>query len=298
MARVNSYLLLFSAIVLGAGAVLFAQSEPPDSSHARPIPAPVDVGEASARHSRQISGHVSLPNSLPFSIDNNGETVRSIQVLSQDEMSRADRDLVADAQASIQERAGFSNLDFDGEGWTYQQLVCTALPKHLFLRFRREDGTREMSMFSAAIPRDGNGRVHVIPIVRKGYSLFSPTPIAAMTVSAFNRIRAEEGIDAAADWLGTGLCYAALSGANPRIGEMAGNESTDAHATFPPTLTINAQGGAVISFVDVSSMPNPMQWSITFDPKGKLLKAEHSAAYTGHFEKSKTTVQHPDQANP
>jgi hypothetical protein len=37
-------------------------------------------------------------------------------------------------------------------------------------------------------------------------------------------------------------------------------------------------GGAVISFTDVSAIPRPMQWTVTFNGKGKLLKATHSTA--------------------
>jgi hypothetical protein len=31
-------------------------------------------------------------------------------------------------------------------------------------------------------------------------------------------------------------------------------------------------------FTDVSAIPRPMQWTMTFDGKGKLLKATHAAA--------------------
>jgi hypothetical protein len=95
-----------------------------------------------------------------------------------------------------------------------------ALPEHLFLRFTRNDGAGDVSLFSASIPR-GEGRVRIIPIQRRGYSLFSPAPINAMTISAFNHIRDEERSDQAPDWLGTGLCYAALAGAHPQAALLA-----------------------------------------------------------------------------
>ena len=37
-------------------------------------------------------------------------------------------------------------------------------------------------------------------------------------------------------------------------------------------------GGAVISFTDVSAIPRPMQWTMSFNGKGRLVKATHSAA--------------------
>ncbi len=135
-----------------------------------------------------------------------------------DQMSQQDRDLAADAESAIGERAGFASLEFNQGKWSYQQIVCPALPKHLFLQFTRNNGTGDVSVFSASIPRGGDGRVRIIPIVRRGYSLFSPAPINALTISAFNHIRAEEHVDTTPEWLATGMCYAALAGAHPQIG--------------------------------------------------------------------------------
>jgi hypothetical protein len=200
----------------------------------------------------------------------------SIKILSADQMTRHDRDLEANAEASIQEGAGFQNLEFNQGSWTYSELVCPALPNHLFLRFSRNEGTGEMSMFSAAIPRGSEGKVRIIPIVRKGYSLFSPAPIGALTIASFNRIRSEENIDWPANWLGTGLCYAALAGANPQPGELP---PPPREGVLAPQPSETPDGGAIVRFADVSTMPHPMEWSLIFNPKGTLLKATHSPAY-------------------
>jgi hypothetical protein len=220
----------------------------------------------------------------------NVESAGSIEILSADQMTRHDRDLEADAEASIQERAGFQNLEFNEGSWTYRQLVCPALPNHLFLRFSRNEGTSEASMFSAAIPRRGEGKVRIIPIVRKGYSLFSPAPIGALTIASFNRIRSEENTDWPASWLGTALCYAALAGANPQAGELppqpqegevAPHPSEMEHVplTIEPTFVKTKDGGTIVRFADVSTNPHPMEWNLIFDPKGTLLKATHFPAY-------------------
>lgn len=228
----------------------------------------------------------------PPQSDTAGKSVdpgRSITILSADQMSRHDRDLEADAEASIQEKAGFQSLEFNEGVWTYQQLVCPALPNHLFLRFSRNEGTREMSMFSAAIPRSGEGKVRIIPIVRKGYSLFSPAPIGPLTIASFNRIRSEETSDWPANWLGTGLCYAALAGANPQAGgpprrqedQLAQPPSDTEHVPFTikPTFIKTKDGGTIIRFADVSTTPHPMEWNLIFNSKGTLLKATHFPAY-------------------
>ena len=142
----------------------------------------------------------------------------TLEFRSYEQMSRQDRDLAADAESSIGERAGFAGLEFNQGKWSYQQIVCPALPNHLLLQFTRNNGTGDVSVFSASIPRGGDGRVRIIPILRRGYSLFSPAPINALTISAFNHIRAEEHSEQPPAWLETGLCYAALAGAHPQVG--------------------------------------------------------------------------------
>ncbi len=260
-----------------SGAVsLFSQTtQPAPATQEKELAPSAGVDEG---HAKRVPAPSFIPTNSPFAIEGR-KPERSVRVLSEEEMSREDRDLLANAESSIQERAGIENLEFNGAGWTYHQLVCPALPNHIFIRFTRDDGTRQMSMFSAAIPRNGNGRIHIIPIVRRGYSLFSPAPIGAMTIAAFNRIRTEEGEGATADWLGTGLCYAALAGANPKVEQPAVEAGKDIYSTMAPTLLITAQGGATIRFADVSNAAKPVEWSMVFDPKGKLVKASHEAAY-------------------
>jgi len=193
-------------------------------------------------------------------------------------MTSQDRDLAADAESAIGERAGFAGLEFNQGKWSYQQIVCPALPKHLFLQFTRNNGKGDVSIFSASIPRGDDGRVRIIPIVRRGYSLFSPAPINALTISAFNHIRAEEHVDTTPEWLATGMCYAALAGAHPQIGPPEETNIKKIPAAPTGREVIPMHGGAVIRFTDVAAIPRPMQWTMTFNGKGKLLHASHTAA--------------------
>jgi hypothetical protein len=237
--------------------------------------------DAPLSHGKAIPDPKQQSIDIPFTLSGQRLVApHAIEIRPASEMTRQDQDLAADAESSIQERAGFESLGFNEGSWSYEQLVCPALPKHLLLRFSRDDGTRQMSMFSAAIPRGGEGRVRIIPIIRRGYSLFSPAPIGALTIAAFNHIRAEEDIGKTADWLSTGLCYAALAGANPQAGQLQSDSVLDQEfpVTIPPTLDVLPNGGAVIRFGDRSAMPQPMEWDMTFDRKGKLLKATHSRA--------------------
>ncbi len=203
----------------------------------------------------------------------------AIEFRSFEQMTPQDRDLAADGESSIGERAGFAGLEFNEGKWAYRQVVCRALPNHLFLQFTRNNGAADESLFSASIPRGGDGRVRIIPIKRRGYSLFSPAPINALTISAFNHIRGEEHVEQAPQWLGTGLCYAALAGAQPVAAPPANAELPGSSAIGgPAVLETPNQAGAVIRFVDVAAAHRPMEWTMRFNSKGKLLKATHVPA--------------------
>jgi hypothetical protein len=218
---------------------------------------------------------------MPFpSGSESADRVRSIEFISAGRMSEKDKLLEADAESSIQERTHWADMDFNLGKWSYRQLVCLALPNHLFLQFTRNNGTGDVSVFSASIVRNGEGQVRIIPIQRRGYSMFSPAPINAMTISAFNHIRGEEHPDRPPDWLTTGLCYAALAGAHPEtvLVPDSSNEKQEFPAAPAPIMQIPKNGGAVIRFADVAASPRPMLWTMTFDGKGKLLKAAHSPA--------------------
>lgn len=233
--------------------------------------------DADGNRVRQVPQTPGPLAAVPFALNSRtAESPLSIEIRTAGEMTQQDRDLAANAESEIQDRAKYEGLEFNQGTWTYQQLVCPALPNHVLLRFSRNNGTGDVSMFSASIPRNGEGRIRIVPILRRGYSLFSPAPINALTISAFNHIRAEEHADAAPDWVTTGLCYAALAGADSKTVSRSQNPADQG---FPegmaPVLEISGNGGATIRFMSMD--PRPRQWAMTFDRKGKLIKASRSA---------------------
>jgi len=215
---------------------------------------------------------------VPFSADSETPVVGSpIEYRSFDRMTEKDRLQAADAESSISEHVNYVGLEFNQGKWSYQQVLCPAFRNHIFLRFTRNNGTGDVSIFTASIPRDGEGRVRIIPIQMRGYSLWSPAPINALTISAFNHIRAEEHPDQAPDWLGTGLCYAALAGGHPVAAKLTEEpEIRKVPAAVPAELAIPIHDGEEVSFMDVSASPRLMEWTMIFNRKGKLLKARHA----------------------
>jgi len=230
-------------------------SEPQTTPYpAKPVPQPRTVTPFST-------------NTSPYAIDH------FIAYRSQEQMSESDRELTAKSEPAIHNAAAFVGIEFDRGKWSYRQLKCQALPGHLFLLFTGDNGTGDVSLFSVAIPRASNGRVRVIPVERRGFSLFSPAPVNALAMAAFNRIRAEEPASQPPDWLSTGLCYAALT--EPRLDvSTSPSPSPDANLalSFPPTLEIGANDESTVRFVNTAEPRQPMQWAITFDAKGQLVK--------------------------
>jgi hypothetical protein len=260
--RFSPFILALAAIVLVC-APSNSQSAQPSQDRSTPLP------------------HVRKADRRPMPFPPGSEApspAAALEFRPFDQMTQQDRESAADAEFAIGEQAGFAGLEFNQGKWNYQQVVCSALPNHLFLQFTRNNGTGDVSVFSAAIPREGRGRVRVIPILRRSYSLFFPAPINAQTISAFNHIRIEEHSDQPLEWLATGLCYAALAGAHPQIGPADESNVKKLPAVPTGSLMIPLHGGAVISFTDVTTIPHPMKWTMTFDSNGKLLKATHSAA--------------------
>ncbi|HEY1160948.1 MAG TPA: hypothetical protein VGE83_09980 [Terracidiphilus sp.] len=260
---------LRNLFIVLAVAFLATQCVPLDAQTVREIPASGPPKERAVPEDRR-------PMPFPPDTETAGQAL-SIEFRTVEQMTEKDRELAANAESSIGEHAGRMDLEFNEGKWSYQQVVCPALPNHIFLRFLRNNGTGDVSVFTASIPRGDEGRVRIIPIQLRGYSLFSPAPINALTISAFNHIRVEEHPDKAPDWFGTGLCYAALAGGRPQASLSTEIAEGQKYATaLTAILEIPNRGGAVISFADVSAAPHPMKWTMTFDGKGRLLKATHA----------------------
>ncbi len=224
-----------------------------------------------------------VPQAMPVSQFSNNASPSAIGhfivYLSQEQMSDSDRNLALKTQPAIRDAATFAGIEFDKEKWSYRQLDCQALPGHLFLLFTGDGSAGDASLFSASIPRTGKGRVRVIPVVRRGFSLFSPAPVNALAMAAFNRIRAEEPANQPTDWLATGLCYAALTEPRLEVSTSPGpSPQANLALSFPPTLEVGVDGESTVRFVNVAEPRQPMQWALTFDRKGQLVEVRHFPA--------------------
>ena len=203
-------------------------------------------------------------------LDQAGKLPRRVAVHPANTMKQEDKDLAAGTVATIQQRAAFFDLGFSEGDWQQSQLDCPALAQHLFLRFTRDRGAGDVSMFVASIPRGKDGRVRVIPILRRGYALISPAPTNRLTIAAFNQIRAEERMGEKADWPALSLCYAALSSA--RWAEP--HEDVVLTPLGSETLELTENGGVSVALE--LDTPAPGRWVVIYDRKGQLSGTEYT----------------------
>jgi hypothetical protein len=202
-------------------------------------------------------------------LDSDGQLPMQVLVHPANSMNPANKELAAGAAAAVRQRAGFLDLGFEEGDWQESQLECPAFPRHMFLRFTRRREAGDISMFAASIPRGKEGRVRVIPILRRGYSLISPAPVSRATIAAFNQIRAEEHIGDKADWSAVSLCYAALT--SERWTEPQGEIALTPVGSR--TLQLGDKGELTVA-VEVGA-PAQGRWAVTYDRKGQLESTEY-----------------------
>jgi|GEM_PF-1234626 len=224
-----------------------------------------------------------LGEHAPFSL--NGDSSQVVDVLPESALSEQDKMIEENAESTIRERAALQALDLSSGQWSYSELACKSFPRHLFLRFNRNNGAGDESAFTVSIPRDGNGRIRFIPLLRRGYSLWSPTPVNAITVGSFNHILAEERSDADPDsrpeWASMAVCYAALAGSG-------GPDAESVELSRPPMLHISFSGESSVDFI--TGNHRLFHWEMVFDRKGILKKATRRAMRSEEARVLKPTV--------
>jgi len=186
-------------------------------------------------------------------------------------MTPEDKDLAASAAPAIHDQASLYELGFSQGDWQESQLECPAFPRHLFLRYTRNMGTGDVSMFAASIPRGKEGRVRVIPILRRGFGLIASAPESKVTIAVFNRILGEEHVGVKADWSAVSACYAALTSA--RWNEPHG--AVTLSLVGSPTLQLLERGALSVA-LELAD-PASGRWVVQYDRAGQVVKTEYTA---------------------
>jgi hypothetical protein len=223
-----------------------------------------------------------------FPITGENDAEPSLEFRTLEQMAAPDRELVEANLGEVERRARLAGFDVNaagaaesrGEpgGWGYEQAVCPVFPQHVILEFSRDNGRGDVTLFSAVIPR-GEGHVRVIPVRRRGYSLWTPSSSNALTLNDFNHMVAEGGGGLNRDWFTLGLCYAALAGGHVRAALVPQTREEQVFPLLAPAmLREGSDGSAEIRFTDATPHVKAMLWTLNFGANGQLKKVKHSLA--------------------
>lgn len=200
-----------------------------------------------------------------------GAGARAVEFRAAAAMAVQDQREVHDQWPLIVHDSADLGFNLDEGQWEYQQIVCPVFsPAKIVLLFSREAGSSR-SMFSAVVGRSGGPDVRILPILRHGYSPFKSASVSPLTIATFNGIRAHASGGKEPDWLTSGLCYAALAGVRVRLAGMP------AAPAGPAPLLEVTRYGAVVHFADLEPGQRPMEWVLSFDQAGRLLKVSVSS---------------------
>ena len=208
----------------------------------------------------------------PFPFGSPTGSASKLEFLAAAEMSAEDRALAESSQAEIVRRARLQGLVYGaGSGWGYEQAVCPAFPGHLVLEYSRRSGAGDVSLFAAVVPR-GSGHVRVIPVSRRGFTLFTLAGENTLTIHDFNAIVAEEKLGLDADWLSLGLCYAALAGGHARSGLVAEGSAQERYPLIEPSMlkVSYRKPGAVVLLSNAEAPKGGRSLALRFSARGHL----------------------------
>lgn len=255
--------------------------------------APADANGAGAKNESQAGLKIEYPPvrplKTPFPPGGKFGRVSSLEFRALDAMSAEDKAAAEGAQTEIARRAELQGFHLnEGAGWGYEQAVCPAFPEHVILEYSKLDGPGDVTLFSAVVPRGSEGHVRVIPVRRRGYSLWTPASSNALTVNDFNHMVQEGGLSpdshpndkdpslGAPDWMTLSLCYTALAAGHVRAALIPQLPSEEQYPlAAPPMMTVgDKKGGAEVRMVD-TAMPKPKgEWILEYDAAGHLKKVK------------------------
>lgn len=211
---------------------------------------------------------------------------QSLQHITADAMSAADRATVEMQQRELGEAARIYGYSFEGEKWVYEQTLCSSMPETILLHYRQmfPDGTE--SLFTALVPRAA-GRVHIVPLLYHNTTPFVPAPRNPSNYTLFNELVpadiARKEVTPNGDWLQLSACYAEMTGGDVNIS--SDGKVNIGVATAPlPTNHIEIEDKTIrVTFADRESERKYRVWSISFNRNGRVKSAttEDRPAYAG-----------------
>lgn len=232
----------------------------------------------------RVTPALSKPLVSPFLTQNQSPETTTLKYVSVDQLGASDRALLQSSLPRIVTLAQEQGFDFQGQqggapsGWIARQADCSALPGHLLFSYERAAGTHSEASFTVAIPRTGNGRIHLVPVERRGFTLYTPSRRNRITIAIFNDLLKDDARAVRSDWLGLGLCYAALAG--DQVQAVTTHQPSSPPSTGIPqptyttaSLSLSWKQPPAITFVGLPpGGSTPRQWTLIFTPPDRCTR--------------------------
>lgn len=197
------------------------------------------------------------------------------------QMKAEDAGLLQSLQPQLHRQAALLSFNLSTPGWSFQQVLCPALPDYVLLSFVRGPSPSGSSRFTAILERD-NPRVEIVSTFAHGMKPFTAAWSKPSTFRLFNRmLRRERGarsLATAPNWLVIGMCYAELSGYPVQV--LTSEPEPDPTLNLErlhgklPQMEVAADHSAEISFSDVSQPSVTAGWLLRFDRSGRIVAAQ------------------------
>jgi hypothetical protein len=228
----------------------------------------------------------------------------SLKQLVPEAMSSADQQTVADRRGDLAQGARFYGFDIGQPGWTYKQAISPLLQKHILLLFTNATPLSRASHFTAIVPEAGDQRVQVVPAFSHGLRPYLPGWQTKGTFAVFNRtLSSERGssehgarpISRNSDWIQYAVLYLTLVGRDSAVptetDSVKANWDLSVKRGTTPVIFLAKNGAATIAFSDLTDPGHTANWTLIFDKRGQILKAERTDRSPGTVRYMQTEAE-------
>lgn len=195
-----------------------------------------------------------------------------------EQMDAQDAALVKARRREIVSEAAFWGYDLDAGHWSWDQVVCPEIPDAVVLHYRKK-GAKGEFLFTAVVPR-GKQRVLVAPVLYGGATPFESATGAKRTTTVFDGAVpvdvAMRDIEPEGHWLQLAMTYAVIAGAEPRVPQVAEQQTGLMKAPEPDLKLSDASHVHEVVFSDHQAPRHYTVWTIDFNGQGRAIEASAS----------------------
>lgn len=217
------------------------------------------------------------------------------------QMDAADASLVKSQRQAISDEALFFGYDLRSGTWSYDQVLCPAIPDYLVLHYRGRYRNGTTSLFTALVPR-AVGRVMVVPVLYRNATPYGSAAAAERTISVFNRVvpapTAQEAIQLDGNWLGLALSFAAVAGAEPTIPKTPAPNHDFVRAPLADAATARHYRVEDLQFSDLIGPNQYTIWNISLNDVGRVVKASESTTPIPYAPETPETAAETETTGP